>query len=791
MVWGLKDGGLVESLLAGSRLYVIAVDRDARKIDALRERLDAAGLYGTRAVALAGEPVTMEFAPYMASLIVSEDPKAAGWDRGESFVNKLTEPLRPYGGTACLPVSVGQIELAGFEVKRSGDYTLLVRTGPLPDSAPWQGQNADAGNTRCSRDRRVMAPLGVLWFGNALSNSLVLPRHGEGPVEQVTGGRMFIEGPDSLSATDVYTGRLLWTRKFPGPSSGGALGKYYVQTKHERGAHAIGSNFFATADAVYVAAGKSCHLLDPASGRTRREMKLPNGSDWLFLLVYEDLLIAGAEPTVLGSRIGETIRYNTPASSKRMVVMNRRDGKVLWTRTAEKSFGHYAICAGSGKIFCIDRAFPESLNIMARRGQSPKGTPRIYALQAKTGKVVWETGDGVGAQLTYSEEHDVLLRGAALRGEDGQRLGYNPTSTSPDGTTEHDLLWDGKWGLMLRGTTIFPQGNRAFDLLTGRQKTWADARDEQREWTYPRSHGCGPKAASQHLLTFRSGCAGFVDLKHDSGTGNLGGFRSGCTSNLIAADGVLNAPDYTRTCGCAYQNRSSLALVHMKDVEYWAYGAAHTPGRVGFNLGSPGDRRDRFGTLWRAVPNVPDRMARDKTLWWGNPGAVNRRYVGKVLVETVPPAARDTVPPAARETVPEQPRAFYHHASRVQADEPWKWIGGSGLMGLRTAKVPLYGIDVEKPFTVRLCFAEPEHTRPGSRVFSVALDGKDVLKDFDVFRQSGGQLRAVVREYKEVIYSGHGLSENNGAGELPAIELTFKAKAGEPLICGIEVVQSD
>jgi len=86
---------------------------------------------------------------------------------------------------------------------------------------------------------------------------------------------------------------------------------------------------------------------------------------------------------------------------------------------------------------------------------------------------------------------------------------------------------------------------------------------------------------------------------------------------------------------------------------------------------------------------------------------------------------------------------------------------------------------------VRLCFAEPEHTRPGRRVFSVALDGNEILEDFDVFRQSGGKLPAVVREYKAIIYSGR------RAGELPAIELTFTAKAGEPLICGIEIVQSD
>jgi hypothetical protein len=29
-------------------------------------------------------------------------------------------------------------------------------------------------------------------------------------------------------------------------------------------------------------------------------------------------------------------------------------------------------------------------------------------------------------------------------------------------------------------------------------------------------------------MTFRSGAAGYCDLAGDSGTGNIGGFRSGC-----------------------------------------------------------------------------------------------------------------------------------------------------------------------------------------------------------------------------------------------------------------------
>lgn len=763
LVCGLKDGGLVQELLRQSRLHVVAVDGDAGRIDALRRRLDEAGLYGSRAAAVADETSELSSAPYLASLIVSEDPARAGLAQGEASVRRLFQPLRPYGGTACLPLSAEQHEqltealrqagLTGAEVKRVGALTLLRRPGPLPGAAPWLGQNADAGGTRCSRDRLVRAPLGVLWFGNALSNSLILPRHGEGPVEQVAGGRMFIEGPDSLSASDVYTGRLLWSRWFPG------LGAYYSVPKHSRGAHAIGSNFFVAPDAVYVSAGEACHVLDPATGTTRKQFTLPGESDWLFLLVYEDLLVAGAEPIVQTS--GKHRRITEPGSSRRLVVMDRRDGRVLWTRIAASSFGHYAIAAGAGKVFCIDQVAPEAAAKLARRGESPDAVPHVLALDARSGKVIWQSDRCVGGKLSYSEPYDVVLSAGALRGKDGQVLWHygedkeeeiDPAAgpvvrTDVGATCAH--LWWGKWGPMLHGRTILTQQFRAFDLLTGRLRTWTDAAGELRPWRYYRSHGCGPAAGGELLITFRSGCAGFFDLARDGGTGNLGGFRAGCTSNLIVADGVLNAPDYTRLCGCAYQNRSSLGLIHMPDVEYWTFGGIPAPGRAGFNFGAPGDRRAEDGTLWRETPC-----------------AALPRYGGQTLVATVP----------------ETPRRFYHHVSRMRDQGPlrrWEWVAASGLIGVRRARVPLDGVDESKELVVRLVFCEPEHTEPGRRVFGVALDGKELLKNLDVVKEAGGPFRAVVREFR-------GIRARGGA-----LELTFSGSRGEPLICGVELIQAD
>src|SRR5262249_18791578 len=120
--------------------------------------------------------------------------------------------------------------------------------------------------------------------------------------------------------------------------------------------------------------------------------------------------------------------------------------------------------------------------------------------------------------------------------------------------------------------------------------------------------GCNTPAASEHLMTFRSGAAGYCDLSGDCGTGNFGGIRSGCTNNLVVAGGVISAPDYTRTCTCSYQNQTSLALVPMSEAEMWtSFGKRQGQGpvrRLGLNFGAPGDRKADDGTLWLEYPSV-------------------------------------------------------------------------------------------------------------------------------------------------------------------------------------------
>ncbi|MGC9319188.1 MAG: PQQ-binding-like beta-propeller repeat protein [Armatimonadota bacterium] len=760
---GLQDGDLIAELARQSDLHIIGVDPRADRIARLRERFDAAGLYGSRIALLPGQVQDVGLPPYLASLIVSEDASVLGLPGGRPRLSSIFRSLRPYGGTACLVIgdaqhqsvagSVAASDLPGAEVARAGELTMLTRRGRLPGSDDWTHQYANVANTGVSRDSLVKAPLGLLWFGGS-SNVDILPRHGHGPPEQVIGGRLFIEGPDSLRANDVYTGRVIWRRELPG------FGAAYDYTGHQPGANALGSNYASAADGIYVAYGDRCLRLDPATGETLTELALPPGENgggpqrWGYIGICEDLLIAGASPVIFEGDEPPGRDENWDAtSSRQIVVMDRHTGEVLWTHDSTYCFRHNAICAGAGRLFCIDRLPDAIVARMKRRGEELTTAPRLAALDLRTGEVLWSTTrDVFGTFLSYSAEHDLLLQSGRpsrdmLPDEPGDRMiAYR----GRDGSVVWDAHHEYGGPPLLHGDTIITQG-QAFSLLDGRPRMRRNPlTGAETPWRFERFYGCNTAIASEHLLTFRSGAAGFFDLARDGGTGNMGGFKSGCTSNLVVANGVLNAPDYTRTCTCSYQNQTSLGLVHMPEAEMWTFNnltlGDRPIARLGLNLGAPGDRRADDGTLWLEYPAV------------GGPS-----------------------PELPVGVSPEQARWFRRHSSALQGGG-YRWVGASGAEGLARLSITLLpGDAAPRPYAVTLYFAEPEEVAAGERVFTVALQGRTVLRDFDIVAAAGGPGRVVTRRF-----TGVEVADDLTVDLAP----TQPDASRGPVLCGVEVATS-
>jgi hypothetical protein len=91
----------------------------------------------------------------------------------------------------------------------------------------------------------------------------------------------------------------------------------------------------------------------------------------------------------------------------------------------------------------------------------------------------------------------------------------------------------------------------------------------------------------------------------------------------------------------------------------------------------------------------------------------------------------------------------------VECHRRTRWGGGKDASPakLLESAIEIQSLDkplASRPFVVRLHFAELDDVKEGERVFYVVLQGKTVLKDFDIVRAAGGRFRAVVREFGDV-----------------------------------------
>ena len=836
LVLGAGTGRLAEELVRQSNLNVTVLEPEPGKIASLRDRWTDAGIYGRRLAIVSGDIASTRLPKYLSSLITAEDGASARLSAPDSLA-RLFDCLRPYGGTACFAAegdtpeqTARLLERAESElgqecqVDRAAGFAQIKRPGPLPDSAPWTHHYADVANSVCSKDGGPRPPLGLLWFGGT-SHTDVLPRHGHGPSELVGGGRLFIQGIGVLSARDVYTGRPLWRREFPRLDT---FDMYYNVTynpdphdrsynqRHIPGANDYGSNVVIAADRVYLVVGPVCLVLDPETGNTLAEWRLPalggtREPNWGYIGVYDDLLIAGAVPYHIAANdetvvAAENNRFGT--GSKFIVVLNRRTGDVLWQRAAGRNFRHNAVVAGKERLFCIDALSPKRLSLLSRRGVTPKTPATLLALDVRTGRELWRSEDNVsGTWLGYSEEFDVLLEASAragdrardetgrgmagYRGMTGERLWRSDESYAGPCILYHDRIIT-----QTGGGNVASRPAKTFDLLTGKRSTYRDPLTGRHvPWEWVRFKGCNTAVASEHLLTFRSASGCYIDLTKDMGTVSIGGFKSGCTSNMIAADGVLNVPDYTRTCTCSYQNQTSFALIHMPPeepdnpvMEAWSFDHFPAPEyptpiqRVGINLAAPGNRRDAQGTLWLESPSAggpsPDLPI---TIAADDPTFLRHHMSSLVSGPTNRPAGPRWVAASGIEGITSVSLKLTMEPADPSADSTVHGFTNNAL----TAALPEADLKPEekpptpRPFTVRLHFAELADAAPGERVFDVSIQGKKVLRGFDIAKAAGEARVPVMTEFKGVDVSG-----------LLRIDMgrSTPGHGRPPLLCGIEIL---
>ncbi len=502
LVIGAGSGRLVEEIVRQSRLDAIVFERDPVKVARLRERLHRAGWYGVRASVYEGDALAAPLPPYLASLVVSEDWSTVGAPADRSLITALFPRLRPYGGSLCLPAPLADQERLVEDVPRSGlvgaaarvlgRWVVVSREGPLSGAAPWSHEAADAANTGASSEQFLKAPFELLWFDTP-------PRWIRIPgatLVRVGGGRMFLKA-NHLSAVDVYTGKRLWEAELP-------FG------------HKQTDQMVLADDALYVAGGRTCVAIDPATGRKTAQFDLPDdlAGPWLNLRACQ------------GRLAGQ--------SGKHLVCVDRHSGRLAWKHEGARA--NLSVAVGGGKVFCSERT-------VKRWGATADRDAKARAFDLASGKVLWEIAGG--SEVRYSAPLDaVVLSSGAYRAADGTLLAALPDEgPKPGSKLSAESLPKPLFVLgakLLFGTA---ESYVEYDLRTGKP-----AGDAMR-WT---RRGCTIPRASAHLVTTRClGNAACIDLASRQIV-LFWNVRAACSNNLFPADGVLNMPSLTGGCTCNY-----------------------------------------------------------------------------------------------------------------------------------------------------------------------------------------------------------------------------------------------
>jgi outer membrane protein assembly factor BamB len=502
LVLGLGTGRLVEELVRQSTLQVIALDADAAKVDLLRRKLDQAGVYGSRASVHVGDPLSFPLPPFLASLVVSENGSDPGLWKDPKWVPTIGHTLRPYGGTACLafPVAgharlieeIKSTRLSGVTARTVGEWLLISRTGPLPGSAAWSHEGADAANTGASEDRFVKAPLELLWLDSP-------PRWQRAPgatLVRVGGGRILIKA-ETLQAIDVFTGRKLWETTLPFP-------------------HRQTDQIVVSDEGIYLAGGTTCLVLDPVTGCHKARIELPPGltGPWANLRIWQDYLVG--------------------QSGKCLVCLNRSTGRLMWQRECGRA--SLSVAVGGNKVYCSERVPAWWSDTISR--EAP-----LRALDIATGQELWQIAGG--SEVFYCSELDRVVQVSGIyHGKDGTLLAALPRQApQPALKLNAENL---RRPLLLIGTTLLfgtAESYVEYDLRTGK------ARGQPMSWN---RRGCTSLRASPHLITTRfRGNAACITVPTRSVI-PFWNVRSACSNNLFPADGVLNMPSLTGGCACNY-----------------------------------------------------------------------------------------------------------------------------------------------------------------------------------------------------------------------------------------------
>jgi hypothetical protein len=281
--------------------------------------------------------------------------------------------------------------------------------------------------------------------------------------------------------------------------------------------------------------------------------------------------------------------------------------------------------------------------------------------------------------------------------------------------------------------------------------------------------------------------------------------KPSCSVSMIPAGGLVIAPEGASGCSCSYNFHTSIALAPVAArmatattgpatapaaaaaAAAYAANAARQPWYVlagqspegpvkelHVSFASPGDRR-RGTEVWLGWPRptvrgaqpVPITVGPTDPNWFSaaaDTSAVHGQAPAWVYASHLAGACTIAVSVWGEERAAE----YDEYGSTVP-----QWRTVPARAATATASAPAE--PVERSFTVRLHFLEPQDLPAGARTFDVSIQGRCLLPAFDIVKSAGGPRRAVVAEIK-------------GIRADRTLNVVLKPRQGTPILSGLEVL---
>jgi len=653
-------------------------------------------------------------------------------------------------------------------VSKGGNWAR--RLAPrLAGAGGWTHRLADAGNTMCSQDAVLKGPLGVVWYGRPYSSrgrkGLTPPIISDGVL--VCLYQNYINRKITYAqGFDQYTGRWLWRREHsltdtcagPGsvfqrylevivrldPWTGKVLSRWEPPFPEGKWTGMAADRDGKT---LYLAAGGkewSCvTAVDVATGKQHWTLGGPGrGKQWGGWSAISDGRMYFLGPKATGARHSEAVagmrawlktmpgdEYKEFAGTiekhdlRVLTAVDVKTGKVLYERGVDISN------AGGGwtrKVVTHGRRQYEPFlggAVIANGGVvvfcSAAGADKSWA--------VWPGGGYKGRALSVYD------------GATGKLLWYRFGNYRARPVVTEDYVIAEPWAFGLRSgkprTRVHP--------ITGKAAPWAFCRYNKQ---------CGTFAGSRHFVFGRSRGIGYHDLLRDRGLYTFLQSRASCWVDTSSGGGMMIKPPHAISCKCEVSMPFTVAMAQVPQEpavpQTFAQPGESLPVKhLYLDLGATGSRHDKKGNLWVALRPGKHQLL----LMFGNKPTF---YEGGGPV-----------------------RRSANYTPIENTDVPF--VFATAARGLQKCVIPL-AESGSAAYKVRLGFSALPGDKPRQRVFDVKLDGKTILANFDIVKETGAADRALWKTF------------DVSAGKDLTIELVAKSgtptPARMPLISGVVVV---